>query len=366
MNVITAFLKNTGRIMVLLAATVSGYALSSCNSIIYDDEGECSVTYRVKFRYDLNMKWADAFVHEVKSVHLYAFDNNGTLVWQNAEKGDALTAEGYAMTLALPAGDYHLVAWCGLENEGERKESFSVPAVQTGETRLEELCCMLNRQHEASGAYSQELLYPLFHGMLDVSLPANDDGGEYTYTIPLTKDTNHIRIILQHLSGEPVDEKDFTFRIEEKNGLMGYDNTLLADEMITYRAYNTRSGTAGLGIEDYPEAGSRPNVKTLRTKTQTSVSVAIADLSIARLTKGRKTYLTVEKAEDGSTVARIPLTDYALLLKDGYGYDMTDQEYLDREDEYSLTFFLDQNRSWIGTSIIINSWKLVLDDIDFE
>lgn len=75
----------------------------------------------------------------MKSVHLYAFDKGGTLVWQNSEKGEALAADGYTMTLDLPASDYHLVAWCGLENDGTRAESFSVPEARVGETRLEEL-----------------------------------------------------------------------------------------------------------------------------------------------------------------------------------------------------------------------------------
>ena len=54
------------------------------------------------------------------------------------------------------------------------------------------------------------------------------------------------------------------------------------------------------------------------------------------------------------------------MLKDGYGHEMTDQEYLDRQDDYTLTFFLDRNQKWIGTSIIINSWKVVLSNVDFD
>ena len=125
MNIIPVYLKKTGRM--LLTATILCCALFACDNVIYDTEGDCSVSYRVAFRYDRNMKWADAFAHEVKSVHLYAFDKGGTLVWQQSERGEALSADGYAMTLDLPAGDYHLVAWCGLENDGEREESFSVP-----------------------------------------------------------------------------------------------------------------------------------------------------------------------------------------------------------------------------------------------
>lgn len=58
MNIIPAYLRKAGHM--LLASIVFCCALSSCDSIIYDDEGDCSVTYRVAFRYDRNMKWADA------------------------------------------------------------------------------------------------------------------------------------------------------------------------------------------------------------------------------------------------------------------------------------------------------------------
>lgn len=362
MSIIPAYLKKTGR--ALLAVTVFCWALSSCDSVIYDDEGDCEVTYRVAFRYDRNMKWADAFANEVKSVHLYAFDKGGTLVWQNSERGEALAADGYAMTLDLPAGDYHLLAWCGLDNDGKRAESFSVPEAQVGKTRLEELRCRLHREHDAAGACCEERLYPLFHGMLDVTLPnMTDEGGVYTCTVPLTKDTNHVRIILQHLSGKEVDPNDFTFRIEEENGLMDHDNRLLSDETVTYRPYSTSSGTAGLGIDDYPQMGGS-QAAPQSTKAIVSVSVAIADLAIPRLMEDRRTWLTINTT-DGDLSARIPLRDYALMLMDGYDREMTPQEYLDRQDEYALTFFLDESRIWIGTSIIINSWKVVLNNANF-
>ncbi len=352
------------------AAVALCCAITSCDSAIYDYEDDCSVTYRMAFRYDRNMKWADAFSNEVKSIHLYAFDKSGILVWQQTDRGDALKADSYAMTLDLPAGDYRMLAWCGLENDDDRDESFTVGEARVGETRIEELQCALNRRRDPDGkAYSDERLHPLFHGMIDVTLPDYDDGAVFTDTMDLTKDTNHVRIILQQLSGEPVNEKDFTFRIEEENGLMDYDNSLLPDEMITYKPHDVSSGTAGLDIDDYPvvtAAGAAKSAQQASSRAAiTSVSTAIADLTIARLTERRQTILTIETT-DGQTAARIPLTDYALLLKNGYyGKQMSDQEYLDRQDEYTLTFFLDEDRCWIGTSIIINAWKVVLNKVDF-
>lgn len=343
-------------------ASVCLLAMSSCDSWLYEEEGDCSVTCRLKFRYDRNMKWADAFPSEVTSVHLYAFNKDGILAWSNSESGSALQSDDYAMTADLPAGDYHLLAWCGLDNPASATRHFTVPEATVGTTTLEEMKCRMERGHDAAGAYSDCRLTPLFHGVQDINIPDTDDGGTFTYTVPLTKDTNHVRIILQHLNGEPVDAGAFNFIIEEDNGLMAHDNALLPDELITYRPYHTGSGTASLDIDDYPQPGDTP----VGTKaTIESVSVAIADLSISRLMEGRKTFLSITTADaDNRLVARIPLTDYALLLKDGYGREMTDQEYLDREDEYNLTFFLDKDNYWLSSSIIINSWRLVINNMD--
>jgi len=348
----------------MIAAVMVCWLFASCDNVIYDYEGDCDVKVLVKFRYDRNMKWADAFPSEVTSVHLYAFNKDGILAWSGTESGSVLQSDGYAMAVDLPAGDYHLLAWCGLDNPESAARHFTVPEVTVGATTLEEMKCRMEREHDAAGAYSDRRLTPLFHGVKDISIPEADDGETFTYQVPLTKNTNHVRVILQHLNGNPVDVGAFKFIIEEENGLMAHDNALLPDEPITYRPYHTGSGTASLGIDDYPQPGGRP----VGTKaTIESVSVAIADLSIPRLVEGRKTYLSIHTADaDNRLVARIPLTDYALLLKDGYEREMTAQEYLDREDEYSLTFFLDEDDYWLSSSIIINSWRLVFNNMDFN
>ncbi|MDE5786970.1 MAG: FimB/Mfa2 family fimbrial subunit [Bacteroidaceae bacterium] len=339
-------------------ALVCVLALSSCNNWLYDEEGDCSVYYRLRFRYDRNLKWADAFANEVTSVHLYAFNTSGVLVWQKEEQIDPLMAADYSMLLDLPAGDYQLLAWCGLQNDGERDESFSVPEARIGETRMEELQCALNRKYNEAGAYSNERLYRLFHGMLEVSLPADEDGGSYDYTMYLTKNTNHIRVMLYHLSGEDVDVSQFNFRIEDENGLMAYDNKLLADETITYLPWDTLSSEIGLERED----GSRALVTT---------KGAIADFTVGRMLPEHreKMFLTITTKE-GDLVGRIPLVRYALLGKEyyekEYKHKMGDEEFLDREDEYVMTFFLDENHQWISSQILIHSWRIVVNDYDVE
>lgn len=361
---------------VVAAATLLA-SLTSCDNAIYDDEGDCDVIYRLRFRYDMNMKFADAFSHEVKSVRLYAFDTDDKLVWQTEESGERLAQEGYDIILPLQPGDYKLMAWCGLDNG----ESFTVPQIDLGDTR-DPLQCRLNRtQHPEDGAVSTEDLHPLFHGTLEVNLPEDINGGEYVYTMPLTKDTNVFRIVLQHLSGKDIEADDFTFKIEDNNGWLHHDNSLLDDENITYHAWSVYSGSAGV---DAPEARlseglsvvrcplSDENSENGKRKTEngkraiTDVKVAVAELTVSRLvqrdwTVNPKPMLTIRKADDGELVARIPIIDYALLVKGNYNRDMSDQEYLDRQDEYNMTFFLDENNHWLSTTIIINSWRVVLN-----
>ena len=338
-------------------ASVCLLAMSSCDNWLYEEEGDCSVYYRLKFRYDMNLKWADAFANEVTSIHLYAFDKSGVLAWQKAEQIVPGTAENYSMLLDLPAGDYKLLAWCGLQNDGEQDESFSVPEARVGETRMEQLQCALNRQHDESGAYSNEHLYRLFHGVLDVSLPVNDDGGSYEYIMSLIKNTNHIRVILQHLSGVDVNKDDFIFRIDDENGLMAYDNELLEDENINYRPWDVQNVEAGIGMD-----GNRAvsNVKGL-----------VADFTVGRLieTHRKKMILAID-TKDGKKVARIPVMDYALMGKEyyekEYRYPMNERQFLDRLDECVMTLFLDENNNWESSVIQILSWRVVLSNVDID
>ena len=61
---------------------------------------------------------------------------------------------------------------------------------------------------------------------------------------------------------------------------------------------------------------------------------------------------------DDDIVARVPVIDYSLLVK-GHYEDMPDQEYLDRQDDYSMVFFLDDEMRWIDAYIYVNAWMVV-------
>ena len=138
----------------LMMAVTLGSAVVSCDSILDEDDVDCSVEYRVKFKYDYNMKYADAFSREVSSVALYAFDDNGKLVYQKTEAGDVLAADGYSMAVDMEPGDYHLITWAGLSDEA----SFSVPLITQGVSSLEELQCKMDRIYSRAADRSAVVL----------------------------------------------------------------------------------------------------------------------------------------------------------------------------------------------------------------
>ncbi len=340
----------------LLASLACLCGLSSCDGMMFDGEGDCSVNYKVRFVYDYNMKYADAFAHEVSRVTLYLVDESGAVVWQKTEEGDALAEAGYTMDVDVEPGTYSLLAWCG-SGEGE---SFSIPS---GAAQATELTCTLNRKRDAEGtAYSDTDLDRLFHGY-EASQEFPDEAGTYWYTVNLTKDTNVFHIVLQHVSGGDVDKDSFAFSITDENGAMDWDNSLLPDETMTYLPWHTAQTEAEMYTDDTTEKASEAEGGT-RAQTRAVFSGALAELTTARLMAGNKPRLTVTNKETGKTAFSYPLIELATMVKNAsaeYG-GMSDQEYLDRQDEYDVVIFLDEGDRWVSVNIYIESWYVVLQN----
>lgn len=318
-------------------------ATTSCNDGlgIFNGEGDCGVY--ISFKYDYNIKFANAFANEVNSVALYVFDENDILIDQMATTDkEALSQEKFEMVLQLAPGKYKLLAWGGLMNE----ESFDLLAdAEIGKTKLQELQVRMHREHNSDGtAYVRKKLLPLYHGSMEIDV--NDVEGTYRHTMSLMKDTNVVRILLHEMSGHEANADDFIFEIEDSNGLYDWDNTLLEDEQITYKAWYKESVSTDM------ETSSR---------AVESVGGALAELTIGRIRADKSPILRIRNSETGEDILRLPLANYALMLKGQDNAGMSSQEYLDRADEYNMTFFLDEGE-WISTVINIHSWRLVINN----
>ena len=326
-----------------LAALVIALLFCSCESLM-EGEGDCRVVYKVKFRFTRNILDADAFPSKVGSVSLFVFDKQGRCIETLTESGAALAEENYAMVLDLPAGTYDLIAWCGLDGN----DDFALADALNPQTK-DDLICSL-RPGSRAGAECRKPLSALWHGLADnVVLPADTYGEVVVETIYLTKDTNTVRIILQHFKGNELDPDDFGFTITDDNGIMNWDNSLLPCDTITYREYSKIPAQVAM-----PDADRESGDKT-------AVSSLLAEIDVARLVSegGHKSsILTVSRVGAEKPVVRLPLTDLLLMAKGEIRKDMDDQEYLDRQDEYNVILFLDDAGWYINGGVWINSWHI--------
>lgn len=335
-------------------------ALSGCDSLIYDYEGEdCDPVHIIRLKYEMNMKFADAFPAEVPSVDLYVFDKAGHLVTTVSRHVTPEEANDFKIELrGLPLDHYDILAWCGVKES----QHFLVNHAGVADPAFEHHTCRINSLDEGEGedrGHIRQDVGRLFHGrLLDVDM--TPDEGTYEHTVYLTKDTNVIRVVLQHLSGAPMEKDDYEFKIEDANALYAHDNSLLPHKDITYHPWVVKSAEASFHPEDEPQADE--------SRAQTSVSAVVAELTVGRLMADRiEDALLVVNSSDGTNIITIPLIKYLLLVKGHYyGADghtpMDDQQYLDREDDYPMTFFLDERDHWLKTVIYINEWRVVLNE----
>ncbi len=305
--------------MLVLLAVVN-----SCG-MINEDLPECIQSLR--FVYDKNMLGADAFSAQVESVDLYVFDQNGDFVQKISDSGDALQSGDYRMNLNLADGVYKVYAWCGMKDNGFTLSSTDKP---------EEMAASITALDD--GVSSKDL-HSLWYGCQEITIDHNKMS---TQTVNLTKDTNNILVMLQHADGSPVNGDDFIFTIEDENVRLDSKNN--PSGHLTYQAFS--QGTRQVGGDE----------------TSEPVKVAYAEFSTSRLFVGNNTRLTVVNKLNGQIVLDIPLLDYLVMRSEKYA-SWSNQEYLDRECDYSLVLFLGRNEQWLKTTIIVNGWTIRINDI---
>ncbi len=314
--------------------------LSSCEDIIYDEIGSCKEGLSIRFIYDYNMEYADEFSFHVDCLRLYVYNSKGELVEVKDETSSILKSEDYRMTMDLPKGDYHLIAYGGIACE---KTTFKeVETLKTGSS-IEDLKTTLC----FSNSVSNEDLHGFYFGSLDVTVKGNSI--EYTpSTIYLKKNTNNIRIILSGLEKEDL-SSDYEFTLTANNTLFDNQNNIISSESITYIPWDS-------GEE-----------QIFDSETGTDSYFLFAEISTSRLIEDDAPRLKVISKSDNKEIINISLIDYLLLLRSNHYSYMSPQEYLDREDNWSMLFPLvrdeDNNLTFLKASVVINDWVVRLNDV---
>ena len=284
--------------------------LAACDYIHDDSLPLCE--YRLRFVYDYNMKYADAFPNEVTKAALFICDDKGTYLSRKDIEGDELKANNIRMD--LDPGTYQLLTWAGLDDD-----SYEWPELTPGTSTIEDIRVRTRRGADATQPNELE---PLWHA-LDTLVITGDQHEEKV--ISLAKNTNKLRVVLQDTEGYSMDVKDFTFQIVADNGYMDYDNRLLDDPAITYTPYYAES----IDIAGGDLINGKP----------ANQYVAVAELNTMRLMDNENYRLIVRHKDWEEDVLNVNLCNY-LLLTQMEGHDISAQEYLDRQDEYSIVFFL--------------------------
>lgn len=314
--------------------------LTGCSSLINDDLDPCPQGVVLRFVYDYNMEFANAFPSQVDCLTLLVYDAQGRLVETRTETSSVLADENYRMILDLPAATYHFVAWGGMACG---KPSFHFVNEPTVGSQLSQLAVSMNEN--CIDADPGKDLHPLFYGDLDLTI--EDNMTEYKVaTLYMMRDTNTIRILLQNTNLSPVDPDDFKFEITDNNTLLGWNNDVVPTQSgITYHPWATGQVTSGVANEGEDAV------------------LAFAEFSTSRFIYRSGARLTVTNVHTGQVVLSIPLVNYLLLYKSLRYESMPAQEYLDRENHWDMILFLNDN-VWISAYIYVNDWMVRLNSVD--
>lgn len=335
-------------VMSLLVMAVASL-LSSCG-MVYDEMPECRRGVELRFVYDYNMEFANAFPSQVDCLNVLVYDAEGNFVTSRAESSSVLADEDYRMIFDLPEGQYHFVAYGGMNCPDASFHFLSQPGAGTS---LADNKVAINADCLTSptGTY----LHPLFYG--DVTARVTDKWQEYVRaTVKMMKDTNNIRVVLQQVNGEPLDADGFDFHLTDDNLLMDYDNSVIPSQTYGFRPWT--KGNESPGVND----------------NGTPATVCYAEFSIPRLMMDNNPKLEINRiptmkatpsVEVASPVVDIPLIPYLLLVKSQAFAQMPNQEFLDRESRWTLFFFLDRNYNWYEVHIQVRDWTVRINRASF-
>lgn len=323
------------------------FVLTSC---IYEDETACPI--EVRFVYDRNMEYADAFSSQVDDVTLFIFDEQEVFLKAVHEEGDALHSDN-KMDLDLLPGVYHLVAWCGLSKDEDVVYIVNhrlVPGVSTIDEAGFKLDCTgrSSWRHELSN---------LYHGMVRDFKVAVDAPSQAT--ISLTQDVNRVKVMLQRYSATRATVTDYTVSLKTANHQLGYDNSVQPCETLDYRPYDIQAET----IEN--AAGNDSEENTGTRASGNDLQVVTAELATLRLTPDNETRFIVG-TQGGQQLLDIDMVRFIDIMRlEQYG-NMPLQEYLDRENVWHVVLFVSEthNGSPVMVSMKINDWTYVFNHTD--
>ena len=303
--------------------------MTSCSWVKDDNEG-CPYGFWLKLHYTYNILDVEAAPRHVKDAYVYVYDTAGNFVKRFYATPETLTADNYLVRVdGLPEGDYQFVVWSGIGNS-----QYAV----SGDTQTIDDFRLSRAGTEA--VFAGELP-DLYYGLL----PAVHYNDSYVvHDVELVKNTNQLACLVVPVTEQEQEElnaNDYAMKVVAANGTMDAYNRLVSDTPITYESFATSS----VSFED-SEYGSlhglQFNIMTLRLMNDSDARIIL------------------EKKSTGEQVFNISFPECIGMVGSLYtnlGRQLTVQEYLDRQDFYTIVFYLSGDLNQL-IQLQVNSWRL--------
>ena len=310
--------------------------LASCD-YIHDELPLCRHTLRFVYRH--NIKHADAFAYEMenqeaaKNVRLYIYSAEGKFLSSRLIEGEELKKNEVDLS-ELDPGDYRLLAWAGL-NAQDYTWTEPAPGSSIDDFRMSVQMVENRVDRELSG---------LFQGELEYTMPV---GGTTDTEFPLVKNTNKIRFILIDANrGTKLTSDAFDFAVTTTNGDLDAHNEPVSPTRITWLPYLQQ-------VEEVKASGNET----------TKYEAVCTELNMLRLIDNNTGTLRIRYASEKTPFINVSLTEL-LKLTQIASHKLPGQEYLDRQDEYVITAYVDivGGRAHC-LEVIVDDWIVRLEDL---
>ncbi|MDE5998128.1 MAG: FimB/Mfa2 family fimbrial subunit [Muribaculaceae bacterium] len=403
-------------IIAITILLLTGMAATSC-SMVEEDRSDCPTGLFIRFVYDYNTQRADMFKDHVGHVQVYIFDEKGRLMAMrsvsNNELDSPLARYGYTMYFTpeeLPTGrNYRIQAvamqrdWTDALTTVGAKYRHSASPTENSESMIISLDHN-NTPIEGTKEYAVSNAAPLdtlWHTLKVIAHDPTDTGivpdmdrtakpysiypienqmvhlekEHATYaTVSLIRDTKHLNLTIRNADDEEAPNmyaSDYEVKIVDNNAHLSHDNTVLTTDSVRYTPYASwtsrlldnqkveietiHSGNPGQyhapGTRDLQEAGE-PKV----LQRTAHYNLMFNRLMLDDQNLKNNAYLEIHR--QGKLVARVNLP--YILSQGRMAYDIYNygsQEYLDREYNYDLHFFL-RGGVWAAVEIQVLSWSI--------
>lgn len=318
--------KSLFQIIKLFLLTCLFLGSTSCKDVIFDDLKPCE--FDLFFVYDYNMKFADAFSAEVKSIDLFIFDAQGKYIKTVKIENENFPKNYHLKINDLIPGTYSFLTWAGLY-----ERSFEYPKLVEGKTDINDVTIHLKNTGIIDKQFDN-----FWYGRLDgVKVSGNENNSE---TISLIKDSKKFKLSLltQGLEDSKIDISDYDIEIvSENNGIYFSDNLIEKKGSISYKPYLSKNFKEE-NFQGVKYAGGSVEIQT------------------GRIIDGNNNRLIIKDKSNGKVLLDENIEKLIDQIRFEEFKNMPIQEYLDRQDYYNITLIFSGNIDFVAFKIWINGW----------